>query len=56
MGEPLLKIAVILLSLINASVWWFYTESAFMAVVWLAVAIAFAYWIADDVQRKGLGN
>jgi hypothetical protein len=56
MGDLLLKLTVILLSLVNASVWWFYTGSKIMAVVWLIVVVAFAYWIADDVQRKGLGG
>lgn len=53
MGEALLKIMVILLAAVNASVWEFYTESRLMALVWMAVAISFAYWMADDVRRKG---
>ena len=53
MGESLLKVAVILLSMVNALVWEFYTESRMMALVWVAVAIAFAYWMADDLRRKG---
>lgn len=53
MGESLLKFMVILLSTVNASVWEFYTESRVMALVWIAVAIAFAYWMADDRRRRG---
>jgi hypothetical protein len=53
MGESLLKFTVILLSTVNASVWEFYTESRLMALVWIAVAIAFAYWMADDLRRRG---
>jgi hypothetical protein len=53
MGESLLKFTMILLSTINASVWEFYTESRVMALVWVAIAIAFVYWMADDVRRKG---
>jgi uncharacterized membrane protein YoaT (DUF817 family) len=53
MGESLLKFAVIMLAIINASVWEFYTESRVMALVWVAVAIAFFFWMADDVRRRG---
>lgn len=53
MGESLLKFTVILLSMTNASVWEFYTESRLMALVWVAIAIGFAYWMADDMRRKG---
>jgi hypothetical protein len=53
MGESLLKFMVILLSTINASVWEVYTESRLMALVWVAIAIAFIYWMGDDMRRKG---
>lgn len=53
MGESLLKFTVILLCTINASVWEFYTESRVMALVWVAAAIAFIYWMAADMRRKG---
>jgi hypothetical protein len=53
MGEALLKITVIMLAAVNASVWEFYTESRLMALVWIAVAIGFGYWMADDMRRKG---
>jgi hypothetical protein len=53
MGESLLKFMVILLSTINALIWEFYTESHMMALVWIAIAIAFTYWMAADVRRKG---
>lgn len=53
MGESLLKFTVILLSTVNALVWELYTESTLMALVWIAVAIGFMYWMAADVRRRG---
>jgi hypothetical protein len=51
MGERALKLMVILLSSINALMWLVYTESPFMASVWGGTAIAFMFWIADDMRR-----
>ncbi len=51
MGTRLLKVTVVLLCVINAVMWEFYTESTFMALLWAATAIGFVFWIADDVRR-----
>jgi membrane protein YdbS with pleckstrin-like domain len=50
-GNRALKLMVILLCSINAAMWEFYTESRIMALVWVAVAIAFVAWIIDDMRR-----
>lgn len=52
MGNDLLKFAVILLSTINAVMWEFYTESTFMAIVWVGIAIAFGVWVARDMRYR----
>ncbi len=52
MGNDLLKIAVVILSSINAVMWEFYTESTFMAVIWAAIAIAFAMWAVRDIRYR----
>jgi hypothetical protein len=51
-GNDLLKIAVVILSSINAVMWEFYTESTFMAVVWMAIAIAFVVWTVRDIRYR----
>jgi hypothetical protein len=51
-GNDLLKIAVVILSSINAVMWEFYTESTFMAIVWAAIAVAFAVWTARDIRYR----
>jgi hypothetical protein len=51
LGNRLLKVAVVLLSSVNAVMWEYYTESRFMAIVWLGIAIGFVYWIIDDRRR-----
>jgi uncharacterized membrane protein YvlD (DUF360 family) len=51
-GNDLLKIAVVILSSINAVMWEFYTESTFMAVVWMAIAIAFVVWTVRDIRFR----
>jgi uncharacterized membrane protein YoaT (DUF817 family) len=50
-GTRALKLMVILLCLINAAMWLFYTESALMAMLWGAVAVGFLIWIIDDMRR-----
>ena len=50
-GTRALKLMVILLCLINAAMWLFYTESALMAMLWGAVAVGFLVWIIDDIRR-----
>lgn len=52
MGERALKLMVVLLCLVNASVWLLYTESMMMAIAWAGVAIGFVIWIIDDVRRR----
>lgn len=52
MGERALKLMVVLLSGINAAIWFYYTESTMMAILWGATAIGFLIWIADDVRRQ----
>ncbi len=51
MGERALKLMVVLLCGINASIWFFYTESTLMAIVWSGIAIGFVFWILSDVRR-----
>jgi hypothetical protein len=46
------KLAVILLSSINAVMWWMYTDSRVMGTVWAVIAIGFAIWIKRDVARR----
>jgi membrane protein YdbS with pleckstrin-like domain len=52
MGNDLLKIAVVILSSINAVMWEFYTESTFMALVWAAIAVIFVVWTARDIKYR----
>lgn len=52
MGNDLLRIAVVILSSINAVMWEFYTESTFMAVVWAAIAIAFMVWAIREIRYR----
>jgi hypothetical protein len=51
MGNRLLKLVVVILCSVNAAMWELYTESTIMALVWVAIAIAFVVWIASDVRR-----
>ena len=44
-GNTLLRIAVIILSSINAVMWEVYTESTFMALVWAAIVVGFIGWM-----------
>lgn len=52
MGERALKFMVVLLSGINAAIWFYYTESTMMGILWAGTAAAFLIWIADDVRRR----
>ena len=52
MGNSLLKVMVVILCTINAVMWEFYTQSTFMAVIWLLVAIAFTGWFGYDVKNR----
>jgi uncharacterized membrane protein YvlD (DUF360 family) len=51
-GNNLLKIAVVILTSINAVMWEFYTESTFMAVVWAAISIAFVVWTVREIRNR----
>jgi uncharacterized membrane protein YvlD (DUF360 family) len=51
-ANDLLKVAVVILSSINAVMWKFYTESTFMAIIWAAIAIAFAVWTVRDIRHR----
>ena len=51
-SDLLTKVAVVLLSSVNAVMWEAYTESRFMAAVWAMIAIGFAVWIKRDAARR----
>ena len=46
------KCAVVLLSSVNAVMWWVYTESRLMGTVWAITAIVVALWIKRDAARR----
>jgi hypothetical protein len=51
-GNALLRVAVIILSSVNAVMWEVYTQSTFMAIVWAAIVVGFIGWmIYDKIQR-----
>lgn len=52
MGNDLLRIAVVILSSINAVMWEFYTESTFMALVWMAIAVTFLVWAVRSIRNR----
>ena len=52
MGDRALKLMVVLLSGINAAIWFYYTQSTMMGILWAGTALAFVIWIADDIRRK----
>ncbi|SRR6266567_1386274 len=51
-SDVLTKLAVVLLSCVNAAMWWVYTESRLMGTVWATIAMAFAVWIKRDATRR----
>jgi hypothetical protein len=51
-SDLLTKLAVVLLSSVNAVMWEVYTESRFMAAVWAMIAIGFAVWLKRDAARR----
>ena len=51
-GDALLKITVIVLSSINAVMWEVYTESRFMALVWVAIVVGFVSWMIYDKRNR----
>ena len=52
MGERALKLMVVLLSGVNAAIWFYYTESTMMGILWAGTALAFIIWILDDIRRR----
>jgi hypothetical protein len=52
MGERALKLMVVLLCAINATVWFLYTQSTLMGLLWGGTGLGFLIWIADDVRRR----
>jgi hypothetical protein len=51
-SDILTRLAVVLLSGANAVMWWAYTESRVMGVVWAAIAIGFSIWTKREVARR----
>src|SRR5262252_3730569 len=51
-GNTLLRIAVIILSGINAVMWEVYTESTFMSIVWIAIVVGFIGWMIYDKAHR----
>ena len=51
MGERALKLLVVLLCCINAAIWFYYTKSTMMGILWAGTALGFIVWIADDIRR-----
>jgi hypothetical protein len=51
-GNTLLRVAVIFLSSINAVMWEVYTESTFMALVWVAIVVGFIGWMIYDKGHR----
>ncbi len=50
--DGLTKLAVVLLSSVNAAMWWVYTESRLMGAVWAITAISFAIRMKRDAARR----
>jgi hypothetical protein len=50
-GDVMTRLAVVLLSSINAVMWWIYTEAPVIATMWAIIAVAFAIWIAKESSR-----
>ena len=51
-GDVLTRVAVVLLSSVNAVMWEVYTESRFMAIVWAIIAIGVSVWIKRDANHR----
>jgi hypothetical protein len=51
-GTTLTRLAVVLLSTVNAIMWEVYTESPVMAGIWLVIAIGFMVWILYDAHNR----
>ena len=50
-GNFLTRLAVVLLSSVNAVLWEVYTRAPVMAAIWAAIAIAFVVWMVRDAKR-----
>ena len=48
----LTKLAVVLLSTINAVLWEIYTEAPVMATIWGVVAVGFLVWIVREARQR----
>jgi hypothetical protein len=51
-GTTLTRLAVVLLSTVNAIMWEVYTESPVMAGIWLLIAVGFMVWILYDAHNR----
>jgi len=50
--DVLTKLTVVLLSTVNAVMWYVYTEAPFMAAFWAVIAGTFAVWMKSDAKRR----
>jgi hypothetical protein len=50
-GTALTRLAVVLLSTVNAVMWEVYTQAPLMASLWAAIAISFVGWMIYERQR-----
>ena len=51
MGSRALKLMVVLLCTLNATIWFYYTEAPIMAMLWSGTAVGFIVWIMMDVRN-----
>jgi len=51
-GDMLTRLAVVMLSSVNAVMWEVYTEARVMGAIWAAIAIGVAIWIRCDAARR----
>jgi len=51
-SNVLTKLAVVLLSTVNAVLWEIYTEAPVMATIWAAIAVAFLVWIVREARQR----
>jgi hypothetical protein len=51
-GNVLTKVAVVVLSGINAVMWDVYTQSPLMAALWAAIAVGFVGWMIYDARHR----
>ncbi|HVO89136.1 MAG TPA: hypothetical protein VMV45_11385 [Casimicrobiaceae bacterium] len=51
MGNRALKLMVVLLCTINATLWYGYTEAPIVATLWAGTAVFFFGWIISDIRN-----